>query len=623
MNLRELIELKIKDVLNEISPDFSEVISVEIPNNKVHGDYSSNISMKLAKVLRKSPMEIAGIITEKLVGIPEFRKIEAIQPGFINFTVNENIVFKEILDSSLNNKFYSSINSGKKVIIEHTSVNPNKAMHIGHLRNAVLGDVLSNVYKKLGYQVEVQNYIDDTGLQVADTTNAILNLGIHQKEGQTFDDYCWDIYSEINKQYETNTTLLEERKKISKLIEEGNNEVARKSQEIVNKIVDCHLELMSKLGIFYDLLVYESDIINFGFWEQAFKQLKESPNFYLETEGKQAGCWVLKYDSERFGNKIFVRSNGTKVYTAKDTAYQLWKFEVLKKDFKYSPWFRKFFNLEVFKTDQNGNDSDKYGKGDIVINIIDERQTYPQEMVKHALKSLGYAREYENYKHLAYGVVTLSPDTAREVGLDTSDNKSSYAMSGRKGLGVKITQLIEIMTKNIEENRAEKNSQESGTDSLAKPIEIALGALKHYMLKYNPSSEITFDYKEALRLSGNTGPYLQYSVARASSILKKAGISDYKYDIASIEISDSEKELINLIGQWNEVINYTLSSNSVSQIAEYAFKLSAAFHSFYEKNNVLKSEEITKSFRLTVIKAYYNVITEVLSIMGIKAPDQM
>lgn len=621
--MKDILRDEIVKIFKKTGIDLSKEVEIDLPSKKEYGDYSTNIPLKLSKQLNKPPLAIAQEIVENFPSLPKIKKIEVVKPGFINFYIDEGITFIDILEKAIDKKFYPVNAHNKKVIIEHTSVNPNKAMHVGHLRNAVLGDVLANIYRKLGYSVEVQNYIDDTGLQVADTTNAILNLNIEQKEGQAFDDYCWDLYTEINKQYEINSKLVEERVKISKLIEEGKNEIADLSTNIVNKIVNCHLELMSKFNIYYDLLVYESDVIAFGFWEQAFEQLKHSENFYLETEGNQAGCWVLKYDSSNFGNKIFVRSNGTKVYTAKDTAYHLWKFGLLGKDFKYSSWPNKFNEHGVSKTDVAGTDSANYGKGDILVNVIDERQTYPQEMVKHALRSIGYKEQYNNYHHLAYGVVNLSPNTAKTLGLDISDGKSTYAMSGRKGVGVKVTQLLDLMSSHLDKARHNQEQESEKDVKRVDTLDIAIGALKHYMLKNNPISPVTFDYEEALRLSGNTGPYLQYSYTRASSILNKADDISPEFITVSSNLTESERELIMLIGQWGQVIQDTVNNNSTSLIADYAFRLSSAFHSFYEKNNVLKSEPDTKRFRLIVIRAYKNVIKDVLDVMGIMAPEQM
>lgn len=615
----------IKDIKNLIVDALNleeSKINIEVPGDSKNGDYSSNVILENFKILNKgehsNPRSFALAVCEKINSSkPEWlEKVEAAGPGFVNFYVKNSFLSQVVLKEAIKNDFKLYSNEHKdKYIVEHTSVNPNKAMHIGHIRNAFIGDMISKILKKFDYNVEVHNYIDDTGLQVADTTLALMALDKEQPKDQSFADFCWDIYSEINRLYETDEELKHKREEISKGIEKGEGEIFDKSQAVVNKIVADHLELMRHIGINYDLLVFESDIIKSGFWATAFEKLKGSKNFYLETEGKQAGCWVLRYKDEKFGNKIFVRTNGTVVYTGKDLAYHMWKFGVLGKDFGYL--LSHFGDINIHRTLAHKGDkssSVSFGGASSIVTVVDERQEYPQEMVRYGLESLGYEKEYSNYKHLAYGVVNLSLNTAKVLGLSTDDEKDSYAMSGRKGIGIKARDLITLLENKIKERTPEADYQK-----------IAAGAIKHYMLKYNTLTEIVFDYETALNLKGNTGPYLQYSYARAFNVLSKAlNGSELSPNYEAGENQDiNSVELVKLMGEWPVVLEKVSKDFMLSYVADYAFKLSSAFHKFYETNNVLKAEESVKSYRLTVVQSYLNTIKDVLSVMGIEPLEKM
>ena len=623
--LKELISNALAEIIGK---EASLAINLEIPSDSKNGDYSSPFALESFKTFMaggllgemNSPRMFAEALSAKLNSYQSsfIEKVEVAGPGFINFHLNKQAFSATILKKALASDFYNYNDGLKtKIIVEHTSVNPNKAMHIGHLRNAFIGDMIVNILKKFNYKVEVHNYIDDTGVQVADTTLAIMEYGDHSLEkNQSFDDYAWDIYAEINKHYKTDKTLELKRENISKELERGEGEIYDLSQSIVFKIVQKHLELLRQFKINYDLMVYESDILGSHFWDIAFDKLKGTSAFYLETEGDQKGCWVLKYKDEKLGNKIFVRSNGTVVYTAKDLAYHMWKFGILGKDFDYviEPAVGEFVYRTVTSTSGVASDrSASFGSASKIITVIDNRQEYPQEMVKYALQSIGYEEQYKNYNHLSYGVVNLSSATAKELGLDVDSEKGSYAMSGRKGIGVKAKDILRLL---------EEKVKEAGTESDFSAV--AVGALKHYMLKFNTSTEIIFDYTDALNLKGNTGPYLQYSFARANNILAKAGKQNYAYDEAlKFEMDENTFNLIKLMGEWNGVLEKASKDLILSYIADYAFRLSSAFHKFYETNNVLKSDAALMAFRLVIVKSYINTIKDVLDVMGIESLESM
>ncbi|MDF2681979.1 MAG: argS, partial [Brevibacillus sp.] len=506
------IERSTKSLFSELGLNYTEdlKISVEQPAHLEHGDYSTNIAMQLAKVLRKAPLQIAEMLKDRLEKDGNIdhlvRKIEVAPPGFINMHMDWG--------QWAQRDFILPGNAGDKVVIEHTSINPNKSAHIGHLRNSCIGDALVRLLKRAGYNVEVHNYIDDLGNQLADTVVGILNVPL-KKEHTRFGDFCWDIYSQVNKEYERNPQLIEQRTKVLHSLEEGDENLSWVGLLVAERIVREHLEEMNAFSINYDLLVWESNIVREGFWDSAFDLLKQTSQFYQETSGKLEGCWVLKQasselednDSEHSIDKVLVRSNGILTYTAKDIAYHLWKFGLLQKDFQY-----KRFSEGIWSTHSTGTDS-SYGKADMVINVIDYRQQYPQAMVKQALDILGYTAQAEKLRHVSYGVVSLSPAAAKELGIDTSAGKASYAMSGRQGIGIKISELLDLMEGIIERKRSNKQGLSSRI--------IAAAAIRYYLLRFHLSTEVVFDIEQATETTGNSGVYLMYAHARAVSILNK------------------------------------------------------------------------------------------------------
>lgn len=611
--LKQKVQIAVTEALKSLNLE-GWLVNVEQAAQEKHGDYATSAALGLAKKLKQPPLKVAEQIMRALPKIEGVAKVKVAPPGFINFFLDSKWLAREILGQvgdKASPYWRCDLGRGQKVIVEHTSVNPNKAMHVGNLRSAIIGDSAARLLKKCGYAVEVENYIDDTGAQVADTTLAVKHLKREPPAGQPFDEFCWDLYAEINRLYEQDLKLQAERRKVMQAIEQGGNETAKLADEIALKITQCHLALMVKFDIFYDLLVFESDVIKTGLWETTFELLKLNQKFVYEKTGPNEGCWVLKYEGSG-GDKVFVRRDGTKVYTAKDTAFHLWKFGLLPKDFWYQKWPQVAGEKVVWRTASYG-ESQKFGQAKMIVNIIDERQSYPQQMVKLALEVLGFADAAKNFRHLAYGVVQLSPATAKALGVDTSVGKATYAMAGRKGIGVKVSDLVKLLIKKIS---AEKKSAAEVSEA------VAMGAIRHYLLKYHPSSPVVFDYEQALALQGNTGPYLQYSHTRAAGILRKA--RSFAGALEKGEpLTPTEEKLVKLLAAWPEVIKDTAKTLTLSNIAEYAFKLSAAFHAFYEANPVLKSAGAVKSFRLALVAAYQKVIADVLDLLGIKPLEKM
>jgi arginyl-tRNA synthetase len=608
-SLREKVTESLSEQGLDIPVEFT--VLVEQPTRLEHGDFATNVAMKLAKVLRKSPMDIAMTLKPQIEALPLVSRIEVVAPGFMNIFLDWNH-WAQIKDTVPENHFRKHT----KVLVEHTSINPNKAAHIGHLRNACIGDTLARLMKRIGYNVEVCNYIDDLGNQVADTVVGLL-YAPHEGNYERFSDYCWDLYSKVNKIYDTDEDFKGRRTEVLHALEEGTSNIAWVGALVAEKIVRDHLEDMQAFGISYDILVWEGDIARQGFWHAAFELLKTSPLFQLEAEGKFAGCWVLKQpnheavDDEHHADKVLVRSNGILTYTAKDIAYHLWKFNRLGKDFKY----RKF--AEGLWISSSYGDDKPFGRAEKVYNVIDQRQEYPQLMVKLALETLGYTDAAENLHHVGYGVVNLSPATARRLGIDTSDGKASYAMSGRKGIGVKITDFLALMEETIENVRPRKEGISSR--------EIAAAVIRYYMLRFNLVTEIVFDLDLAADIHGNSGVYVMYQHARAKKILRDGGWGHASATLPLIpnEISDSERALLRHISIWNDVLEQAAETVNLTMLTTYTYELASLFSSFYDANPVLKEKGELRLFRLWLVHLFAETLADALNVLGLPAPERM
>lgn len=593
-------------------------IGLEHPHQASHGDFSANAAMLLARTIRRSPMSIALDIRDRLLEEEEISiwlsKVEAAPPGFLNFYLN----WQKWAEYTANEPALPK-SSGGKIVIEHTSINPNKSAHIGHLRNSCIGDTLARMLAREGRQVEVHNYIDDLGNQLADTIVGLIHTPASSESYGRFGDYCWDTYAEVNRAYKDNPALQQQRAAVLHELEQGTSNLAWAGLLVAERIVREHVEEMRQFGIGYDVLVWESSIVREGFWEQAFELLQRTTLFHLETEGKLTGCWVLKQPGEDIGasgehdyhaDKVLVRSNGILTYTAKDIAYHLWKFGLLGKDFKY-----KKFEPGLWTTSSAGS-TRKIGRADTVINVIDHRQQYPQEMVKQALVALGYGVQAERLKHVSYGVVSLSPDTAQSLGVVTSDGKQSYPMSGRQGIGIRVTDFLDRMERTIEAKRSRRTGLSSRT--------IAAAAMRYYLLKFHLQTEVVFDLEQATEISGNTGVYLLYSYARSRSILNKAGV-DSGADAAPVirTLEEQELQLIRHLAYWPDTLQKAVRELAPNLICTYAYELSTLFNHFYATCPVLKVDPPKREVRLWLTKRFRDVLQDALDILGMPAPKRM
>ncbi|UKS30787.1 arginine--tRNA ligase [Paenibacillus sp. HWE-109] len=597
-------------------------ILTEHPAHIDHGDYSSNIAMLMAKILHKAPMLVAQDLQSRIVenGCIEglFYRVEAVAPGFLNFYIQWDAWAK------WKSQTISQGESGprKKVVVEHTSINPNKAAHVGHLRNSCIGDSLSRMLAHAGYEVEVHNYIDDLGNQLADTVVGML----HTSSDETFErfgDFCWETYAKVNQAYRNQPDLVQQRSVVLHALENGNSNLAWMGALVAERIVREQLDEMKQFGIQYDVLVWESSIVQAGFWDTTFELLSQTDMFYKVADGKLAGCWVLrnveqKSDAEDEnedyqGDKVLVRSNGILTYTAKDIAYHLWKFGLLKNDFAYKKW-----GDGLWSTVSRGSKK-SIGRADKVINVIDYRQQYPQEMVKLALQALGFESEANELKHVSYGVVSLSPSTAAGLGIDTADGKSSYAMSGRQGIGIKVADLLDRMESVIHEKRPRKAGISSRT--------LAAASIRYYLLKYQLLTEVVFDLEQATEVTGNTGVYLLYAYSRANSIMDKATndarlhMIEPNFDAALLE--DQEYQLLRHMAYWPETLKASIQQLAPSLICHYAFELASLFNHFYSACPVLKGTDSLVAHRLWITQTYQQTLHQALALLGMPTPKRL
>ena len=651
--IREGVAKAFKELLN------IEEVPFNVPPHRELGDFSSAVCLSMAKQRRESPMKIAQEMAERLKSKlpPYIQDIGVSPPGYLNFKVDWPALAQDLIPLILQEgEFFGKPGSQpkKKVFIEHTSVNPNKAMHIGHLRNSVLGDTIARVLEWLGFSTEVCNYIDDTGLQVVDVVTALLYLnppsytegsdfkGIWAKvpEEQPFDYFCWDVYAHFQNELERNPFLIEKRGEVLRQIEGGTHPVASFAKELAVKIVQSHLETVAQLSVFYDLLNWESDIIARGFWEATFELLKEKGAIRLETEGPNEGCWVVPLggivetaEGMKSLDKILVRSNGSVTYTGKDVAYQLWKFGLLKRDFLYKCWGPQANGEVLWTTAKEGEAGEslakRFGHAETVINVIDTRQSYPQQVVVECLRQMGFEREANESIHLAYEVVNLSPQAARLLGMEETEEKKAYAMSGRSGTGVKAEDFIRMVKQKVIE-KAGLPLEESVASALAS------AAIRYYLLKFTLESQIVFDFDDALKTTGDTGVYLEYAHARACSILKKAKEqkidSRWKRECIPKQLTQTERGLLDSLSRFSSSMAKTGKTLRVSQLTEYAFDLATSFTDFYEHPDpgadaqtpfIHLQDQGIRTFRLSLVKGFQRVMGNMLNLMGMPALEKI
>ncbi len=638
----------------------SQLVAEQPPKVEM-GDLAFPFCFELAKVARKAPRQVATEIAQSIGPLPGVSKVEVAGPGYLNVFLERGTFFKELLRS----RTPLAASGDEKIILEHTNINPNKAAHIGHLRNAVLGDTFARLLRFNGQTVEVQNYIDDTGVQVADVVVGFRylekkSLSEVQAIGGKFDYHCWDLYARVSSFYEQSPENAQLRGETLKLIEEGHNETAEMAQFVSHQIVQCHLKTMWRLGISYDLLPKESDILHLKFWSYAFELLKRHGAIHHETSGKNRGCWIMRvgdkngvptetYETDTGRDyeedKIIVRSNGTVTYVGKDIAYQLWKLGLLGMDFFYHPFYHYGDGHVAYMTNANGNqaiENPQFGRGTRVYNVIDSRQSYLQNIVVAGLRALGFQDQADRSTHFAYEMVALSPRCCEELGIQLSDEdkrRPYIEVSGRRGLGVKADDLIDtLIEKSLQEVRS-RHSDLAEDDAARIATTIAISALRYFLLKYTRNSVIAFDFKEALSFEGETGPYVQYSVVRANNIFRKvleddptcvasaigAAIQDgFLDDFLKHNIEDELWKLIYLAAQLELNTRLAIQTAEPATVAKYLFSLAQSFNNFYHKHRIIvEPDPLRKQFLLAVTTIVRDQLNQGLNLLGIDVPEKM
>jgi arginyl-tRNA synthetase len=639
-------------------------IVLEKPPKLEMGEAASPVCFELAKRLKKAPRLIAQEIANALPPIKGIARVEVAGAGYLN-AFFDRAAFWESLAEEQRTEAQRGNAKGKKVIVEHTSINPNKAAHIGHLRNAVLGDTMVRLLQHTGNEVLIQNYIDNTGVQVADVVIAFERMQkktvaeVRRMASEPLFDYrCWDLYAKATQFFEedkTRAALL--RGETLKAIEEGKGETAEMAAVIADAIVSCHLRTMARLDIFYELLARESEILHLHFWDAAFEKLKASGAIQYATSGKNAGCWIMPWGKEVTGAeqddsasgehatvqeedqaKIIVRSNGTVTYVGKDMAYQLWKFGLLGKDFNYRKWPDPPGGKTVWATTTEASEpgAPHFGGVEVVYNVIDTRQAYLQDVVAEGVRALGHAKEAANSIHFDYEIVALTPRCAAEMGYDIAidESKKPYVeVSGRKGLGVKADDLITRMLQAAETRVLQKQSEMKGAELARTANALAVGALRFFLLKFTRNTIIAFDFEDALKAEGETGPYCQYAVVRIRGIRRKG--AEAVADLPAITADSLKKflggadgadlwELLLLCGSVDSAADAAIGAQEPAFVTKYAFQLAQAFSNFYHKHHILsEQDEQKRAFLLGMTELVEKQLVRALHLLGIETPDKM
>ncbi len=652
-------------IVEQIALDIEELpIDLRFSVQSSFGDYSMPVMPWASKNrLGRPPL----LIAEQLAGsLRELHatfidEITVTKPGFLNFRLNRPTVAKAIIEHVLDKGAdfgHSDIGAMTKVVVEHTAINSNKAAHVGHLRNSCLGDTVVRMLRSQGYHVEAENYIDDSGVQVADIVVGFTLLqqgklempeGNQQLPGESFDYFCSRVYVAVGKAYEAQPELLELRKAVLHAIEHGSEPDSGPDYPVIaadlsRQIVKAHLSTMARLNITYDLLTWESSILRAGLWQHVFKMLRERDLVEKHETGPLAGCWVLPFgegevqteEGEHTTNKVLVRKDGTATYTAKDIAFQLWKFGItddpqIGVQFQFIPWGcqqdgRMLWSMKPPEADvsnQEKADPKRFGHARRVINVIDVRQSYPQQIVYESLRRLGYWEQADNSFHLAYEVITLSAATAAQLGVDISDGHQFYAMSGRKGIEIKADDLINAAVARMQEVETKRDLSPEAAAVLA------ASAIRYFMIRFNLQQIIALDIDEALRANGDTGVYLQYAYARANSILRRLQEENYaepdQLDQLPAQLDQSEWELLRHIDAFPRRLAEASAQLAPNMLASYAYDLAAHFSDFYEHTTPILKEtnEYVKAFRSLLVRATVQTMNNVLRILGFVPLDRI
>jgi arginyl-tRNA synthetase len=695
-HLEHLLTQRMAEFLRRRYPDASlPGVVIEQPPKVELGDFAIPL-FPFAKPLRTAPLKVAEAIRAEIGPIEGIAEMEVAPPGYLNIKIDRGWMAAAL---AADRKPPAEIPAGK-ILVEHTSINPNKAAHIGHLRNAILGDTFVRLLRYASREVDIQNYIDNTGVQVADVVVGFTHI---EKKSRAdiealarqprFDYYCWDLYARVSQWYEQDKNNQQARRETLHAIEDAASETAAIAELISTAVLRRHLETMDRLDIEYDFLPRESEILHLHFWDAAFTKLKQAGVLTYESEGKNKGCWIMRRagthgaadassataDAKKTNSsattddlddvlvaippkpgvdirpsgiseedqKVIVRSNGTVGYVGKDIAYHMWKFGLLGRDFAYRKFYRYPNQHDCWISAMQGEkDHPHFGDVAEIYNVIDARQSEAQNTVIEALRGLGHNEAADHYTHFSYEMVALTPRCAAELGytLSEEDRARSYIeVSGRKGFGVKADDLLDQLIASAKNEVDSRHPQLTGVERLAIATQIAIGALRYFMLKFTKQSVIAFDFKEALSFEGETGPYAQYAVVRATSIFKKAEIDPETFcrDVASnasadnfakvlaVDNADGDNadefwELWQAAAKTSYIVNQCIATTEPAYLAKHAFQLSQLFNTFYHRHPILSEpDEKRKQFLLATVAVVRRELIRTLAVMGITVPPVM
>jgi len=644
LHFQQILAERMRSLLREKYQLELQNIVIEQPPKIALGEYALPLAFDLAKRLRKPPRKAAEEVVAGLGAIPGFKSFEVAGAGYINARLDRDEFVRQVLTRQTDRSAVKD-----KVLVEHTSINPNKAAHIGHLRNAILGDTFVRMLREAGHRVDVQNYIDNTGVQVADVVVGFAHLERKSyadvealAREPRFDYYCWDLYARVSQWYDEQATHKEIRLETLHKLEQGGNETARLAELVSTAILKRHLETMQRLDIVYDFLPRESEILHLHFWDLAFEQMKQKGVLRYETEGKNKGCWVMKRSSAPASeesvdedDKVIVRSNGTVTYVGKDIAYHLWKFGLLGRDFGYRRFYRYPDGHDCWISAESGEkEHPHFGGVSEIYNVIDSRQSDPQNNVIEALRALGYVDQAAHYTHFSYEMVALTPRCVAELGYEISeeDRQRAYIeVSGRKGFGVKADDLLDALIASAQGEVDARQPERSAEERRRIATQIAIGALRYFMLKFTKNAVIAFDFKDALSFEGETGPYVQYAVVRGSNIFRKGGTSPEQslrsFDPAWTQLLDAEDDIWELwlsAGKLSLMVEQCIATTEPAYLAKYAFQLAQSFNNFYHRHHILTEENASrKSMLLATAAVVRRELIRTLAILGIETPEAM
>ena len=652
--LEQKLRAKLRAFLSRSYGLEPERIVIDEPPTVELGEYALPIAFELAKRLRQPPRKIAEEIVSGIAAIEGFEKLEVAGAGYINARIDRGLVAASVARNEPQAEPLTA-----KVLVEHSSINPNKAAHIGHLRNAILGDTFVRLLRYRGHPVDVQNYIDNTGVQVADVVVGFLYVEkksrsqIEQLSREPrFDYYCWDLYARVSEWYGQDQERAKLRAKTLAEIERGSNETAELAELISTEVLRRHLKTMERLRIEYDFLPQESEILHLRFWDAAFTQLRDRGVLQFESEGKNRGCWVMRRAGTRKtpaegeiteeDQKVIVRSNGTVGYVGKDIAYHLWKFGLLGRDFGYRKFYRYPGGHQCWISSEHGEaDHPHFGDVAEIYNVIDARQSEAQNTVIEALRGLGYKEQADRYTHFSYEMVALTPRCAAELGYELSEEERArpyVEVSGRRGFGVKADDLVDRLIAAAQREVDARHSGLADTDRQRIAQQIAIGALRYFMLKYTKPSLIAFDFRDALSFEGDTGPYAQYAVVRATNIFRKGGIEPDEFLTQLAERREAEdwapflegKEANEFWALWlgasktAHVIEQSISATEPAYLAKHVFEMARLFNTFYHRHPILaESDPARRNFLLATAAVVRRELITALAVMGIEVPPVM